>query len=186
MGKITWQGGALLAPVPPTLVTCGDGDGNVLTVAWTGILATRPPKTYISVRPERYSHSLIESTREFCINLPTAALARAVDRCGVYTGAKVDKFVKSGLTRDKCAVIGCPSVTECPVCIECRVTDVVGMGSHDMFVADIVAVRVDDSLIDESGRLRLEKAGLLAFAHGAYYALGRRIGKLGFAVRKKR
>lgn len=186
MKKTTWKGGALLAPIPPVLVSCGDEEkANIITVAWTGIVATVPPKTYVSIRPTRHSHSIITEKREFVINLATAEQAKKVDYCGIYTGAKVDKFEKCSFTKAKSTEVSCPSIAECPLSIECRVTDILPQGSHDMFIADIVAVNVDENLIDEKGKLELEKAGLLAFAHGEYFKLGDKVGEFGFSARKK-
>jgi flavin reductase (DIM6/NTAB) family NADH-FMN oxidoreductase RutF len=189
MAKLHWPGGALTAPVPPALVTVGDpeaGDINVLTVAWTGIINTVPPKTYIAVRPQRHSYGLIKESGEFTLNLTTAELIRAADYCGMYTGAKVDKFKKCGLTPLPGEAVSCPSIEECPLSLECRVTDILPQGSHDMFLADIVGVRVDESLLDETGKLCLDRANLAAFAHGEYFALGKKLGKFGFAAVKKK
>ena len=167
MSKQVWKGSALVAPVPPALVSCGTLEApNVLTVAWTGMLQSQPPKTYISVRPERYSHGLITESREFVINLPTAALVRAIDYCGVRSGRDESKFEAMHLTALAASQVSCPLVGESPVNLECRVTDIVKLGgSHDMFIADIVAVNVDEELLDEKGRLRLAKAGLCTYAH---------------------
>lgn len=151
MSKQVWKGSALVAPVPPALVSCGTLEApNVLTVAWTGMLQSQPPKTYISVRPERYSHGLITESREFVINLPTAALVRAIDYCGVRSGRDESKFEAMHLTALAASQLSCPLVGESPVNLECRVTDIVKLGgSHDMFIADIVAVNVDEELLDE-------------------------------------
>ena len=187
MSKLQWKGGALLAPVPPVLVTCASGDKqNVFTVAWTGTVNTSPPKTYISVRPSRYSYGLIRESGDFVINLTTAALVRATDACGVYTGAKVDKFKKYGLHKEAAGTVSCPLIAESPVSLECRVTDVVPLGSHEMFLADITAVDIDEDLIDADGKLHLERAHLIAYSHGEYFALGQRLGSFGFSVRKKK
>ncbi len=188
MSKQVWKPSALLAPVPPVLVTCGTMDApNVLTVAWTGMLQSQPPKTYIALRPERYSFGLIERTREFAVNLPTSALVRAVDLCGVKSGRDGDKFALAHLTPIGASAVQCPILSESPLALECRVTDVVPMGgSHTVFVADIVAVDVDDALIDERGRLRLAKAGLISYAHGEYFAQGRKLGDFGYSVKKKK
>ena len=186
MSKTVWGGGALIAPVPPALVTCGTVEQpNVLTVAWTGILNTVPPKTYISVRPQRFSYPLIEKSRAFIINLPTAALVRAVDFCGVRSGRDTDKFAAAGLTAVPASQLACPLIEESPLSLECRVTDIVPLGTHHMFLADIVAVDVESSLIDHAGKLHLDRAGLLAYAHGEYFALGRKLGSFGYSVRKK-
>ncbi len=187
MSKVAWKGGALLGPLPPVMVSCGDGEhDNIITVAWTGILATHPPKTYISVRPSRHSYPIIRETGEFVINLSTAELIRSVDYCGIFTGAKVDKFAKCGLHREAAQTVRCPLIAESPLSLECRVTDIIPLGSHDMFMADIVAVNVDESLLDEKGGLHLARAGLAAFAHGEYFAMGARIGKFGFSAAKKK
>ena len=177
----------MLAPVPPALVTCGDGEhSNLLTVAWTGIVCTIPPKTYISLRPSRYSYGLIKDSGEFVINLTTEALVRSADYCGVHSGAHEDKFLKCGLTRSPAAEVRCPLLAESPLSLECRVTQIIPLGSHDMFLADIVAVDADDSLIGADGKLGLDHAGLVAYAHGDYYALGKKLGKFGFSVAKKK
>ncbi len=187
MAKIQWKGGALLAPVPPTIVTCADGERqNLFTVAWTGITNTVPPKTYISVRPSRHSYDIIKKSGEFAIHLTTKDLVRVADWCGVHTGAKVNKFERWNLKTEPASVIGCPILSDCPLVLECRVTDVIPLGSHDMFLADIVAADVEESLIDADGKLHLERASLAAYAHGEYYELGRRIGSFGFSVAKKK
>lgn len=187
MAKIKWRGGALLSPVPPAMVTCSDGEkDNVLTVAWTGIVNTIPPKTYISVRPSRHSYKIIKESGVFAINLTTKELVRSADTCGVYTGAKVDKFKKCSLTKQPATEISCPIIEQSPLALECRVTDVIPLGSHNMFIADIVAVDVDESLIDDKGKLHLERAGLVAYAHGDYFELGKKLGNFGFSVAKKK
>ena len=187
MAKAKWKGGTLLSPVPPAIVTCKDGEReNLLTVAWTGIVNSDPPKTYISVRPTRYSHDIIKKSGVFAINLTTEPLVRAADWCGVYTGAKVDKFERCRLSREPANEIDCPILSASPLVLECRVSDVIPLGSHDMFLADIVAVDVDDSLLDENGKLHLDRAGLVAYAHGDYYALGKKLGHFGYSVAKKK
>ncbi|MBE6707530.1 MAG: flavin reductase family protein [Ruminococcaceae bacterium] len=187
MSKIKWKGGALLAPVPPAMVTCSDGEkDNIITIAWTGIVNTNPPKTYISVRPTRHSYEMIKRSGVFAINLTTEELVRSADWCGVYTGAKVDKFSKCKLTREEASEIDCPLIAESPLSLECRVTDIIPMGTHHMFLADIVAVDVDESLIDDKGKLNLQRAHLAAYAHGDYFGLGKRLGSFGFSVAKKK
>ena len=187
MSKIKWKGGALLAPVPPAMVTCSDGEkDNIITIAWTGIVNTNPPKTYISVRPTRHSYEMIKRSGVFAINLTTEELVRSADWCGVYTGAKVDKFAKCKLTREAASEIDCPLIAESPLSLECRVTDIIPMGTHHMFLADIVAVDVDESLIDEKGKLNHQRAHLAAYAHGDYFGLGKRLGSFGFSVAKKK
>lgn len=188
MSRQTWRAGTLLAPVPPALVSCGGGElpDNVLTVAWTGILNSDPAKTYVSIRPSRFSHGLIRQNGEFVINVAPSKLVRSVDRAGVITGKDIDKFEACGLRRTPSVAVSCPTVADCPIALECKATDVVSLGTHDMFIADIVAVTVDDSVIDEEGKLRIEKAGLMAYAHGTYFELGKKIGTFGFSVRKKK
>ena len=186
MSKVTWKGGALLAPVPPTMVSCGTMEHpNIITVGWTGITNTVPPKTYISIRPERFSYGLIRESGVFVVNLTPASLVRAADFCGVRSGSKVDKFAVTGLTPAEAPNTGCPMIEECPVSLECRVTDRIPMGSHEMFLADIVSVLVDPAFVDRDGRLRLDKCGLAAYAHGEYFELGKKLGSFGFSVRKK-
>lgn len=187
MGKIKFRGGTLLAPTPPVLVSCGNAErSNVLTVAWTGIINTLPPKTYVSVRKKRHSHAIISEQGEFVINLTPAHLARTADYCGIYTGAKVDKFAACNLTREFVEEVSAPLVAECPVSLCCKVTNVLELGSHDMFLADIVAVYVNGELMDERGKLHIERADLCAYAHGDYYALGKHLGQFGFSAVKRK
>lgn len=191
MAKITWKGGALIAPIPPAMVSCmgADGKPNIITVGWTGILCTHPPKTYISVRPERHSYALIKESGEFVINLTSKSLTKAADFCGMRTGRKVDKFKMMGLTPEVSADIegfSSPAIAEAPMSIYCKVTDVIPLGSHDMFMADIVGISLDDKLLDENGRLCIDRAELAAFAHGEYFELGKKIGNFGFSVVKKK
>ncbi len=185
--KQKWKGGALLSPVPAVLVSCGNGENaNLITIGWTGIVCTQPPKLYISVRPERHSYGIIKESGEFCVNLPTCEIVRAVDFCGVRSGKDTDKFKETKLTKEDSYEVGCVSVAECPITLECKVSQIIRLGSHDMFIADIVAVAADERLIDSNGRLMLEKADLLAYAHGDYFTLGKKIGDFGFSVRKKK
>ncbi|MGM9632435.1 MAG: flavin reductase family protein [Eubacteriales bacterium] len=185
--KVNWKGGALIAPIPPVMVSCGDmEESNIITIAWTGILNTIPPKTYISVRPSRHSYGIIKEKGEFIINLTPASLVKEADFCGIYTGKKVNKFDRCKFTKIKGTQVDCPMIEQSPLNIECRVTDVVPLGSHDMFVADILCVNVDESLLDENGKLCLERANLSAFAHGEYFELGKKIGSFGFSVKKKK
>lgn len=187
MSKLQWKGGALLAPIPPVMVSCGTMEAsNILTIAWTGLINTIPPKTYISVRPSRHSYDIIKESGEFIINLTTVDLVRSADFCGVYTGRKVDKFARCHLTREASPILSCPMIAESPLSLECRVTEILPLGSHDMFLADIVGVEVDPALLDRDGKLHLERARLAAFAHGAYYELGRQLGTFGFSVQKKK
>ncbi|MDD3429322.1 MAG: flavin reductase family protein [Oscillospiraceae bacterium] len=187
MNKIAMKPGTLLAPLPPVLVSCGDMEqSNIITIGWTGILNTQPAKTYISVRPERHSYNIIKESGEFIINLPCESLVRAVDWCGCRTGSKYDKFAQLKLTKKLATKVACPQIDECPITIECRVTEIVPLGTHDMFVADILAVNIDEKLFDDKGKIRIEKAHLMAYAHGEYFALGRRLGSFGCSVKKKR
>lgn len=185
--KVVWPGSTQLAPVPAALVACGGGAWrpNLITVAWTGIVCSKPPMVSIAVRPERYSYDIIKATGEFSINLPTGKMARPVDWCGVVSGRDRDKFAGSGLTPMAGSGIAAPIVAECPLSLECRVTQVLELGSHHLFLAEIVAVQVSEELIDAKGRLQLEKDGLLSFAHGHYYDLGPCLGHFGFSVRRK-
>jgi len=187
MSKIKWKGGALIAPLPPVMVSSGDMErSNIMTVAWTGIINTIPPKTYISVRPKRHSYNIIKESGEFVINLTPSKLIKAADYCGIYTGAKVDKFAKCALNKEQASEVSCPLIAESPLSLECKVTEIIPLGTHDMFLADIVAVDVDESLLDKDGKLHLERAGLAAFAHGEYFELGKKIGKFGFSAVKKK
>lgn len=186
MAKQTWKGSTLLNPTPSVLVSCGTVEKpNMLTVGWTGIVCTRPPRTYISVRPSRHSYGLIKESGEFVINLTTAEMLEAVDKCGVYTGKNRDKFALCSLTAEQSSTVNAPSIAESPISIECKVFETVPLGSHDMFLADITAVRVDESLLDENGALSLEESRLLAYSHGKYYELKKPLASLGFAVKKK-
>lgn len=185
MERINLAPGALTAPLPPVLVTVGkDDEANVLTIAWTGILATVPPKTYISVRKSRHSYKLLREQGEFVINLPSADMAKTVDFVGIYTGKKMDKFSKCGLTKKKSASVSAPTVAECPIALECRVCDVLEMGSHDVFIADILSVSCHENIIDKQGKMHFERANLLAYMHGEYYSLGERLGRFGFSTDK--
>ncbi len=187
MGKESWKGGALLAPVPPAMVSCGTMEHpNILTIAWTGIINTKPPKTYISVRPSRYSYELIKQSGEFVINLTTSFLVRAADFCGVRSGKDINKFECCQLTPEQATVLSAPMIAESPLSMECKVSEIIPLGTHDMFLADVIAVNVDQQYIDQDGKLHLERCGLAAFAHGAYFEMGKKIGSFGFSVRKKK
>lgn len=184
--KQLWKPGALLAPIPPALVSCGTLEKpNVLTVAWTGILATHPATTYISLRPERYSYGLIRESGEFVINLTTEELVRAADFCGARSGRTIDKFREMALTPLAASAVSAPLIAESPIHLECRVREIIPLGSHDMFLSDIVAVQVDEGCLDREGKLHIERCHLAAFAHGEYFALGRPLGAFGFSVRRR-
>ena len=187
MTKTAFKPGTMLNPVPAVMVSCGKDKPNIVTVAWTGIVNSEPPMTYISLRKERYSHGIISREKEFVINLTTKDLAFATDWCGVRSGRDCDKWKEQNLTPQQSRTVGCTGIEESPVNIECRVTQVLELGSHDMFLAEIVAVTVDEGLIDADGSLRLDRAGLIAYNHGHYYPLdNRELGRFGFSVMKPR
>ena len=186
MARISFKPGTLEAPLPAVMVSVGDMENaNILTVAWTGILSSDPPRTYISVRPSRHSHKIISEKGEFVINLTNEALARTTDFVGIYTGAKVDKFKRCGLTKLKSEKVDAPTIAETPIALECKVFDCIHSGTHDIFMADIVSVSCDESLLDENGKICFDRAKLIAYSHGEYYALGRVLGKFGFSTDKK-
>lgn len=187
--KQSWKPGTMIYPLPAVLVSCGESEQeyNLFTVAWTGTVCTNPPMCYISVRPERHSYDIIKRTGEFVINLTTASLARATDWCGVRSGRDYDKFSEMGLTAEPAAVVKAPVVGESPVSIECRVRQVIELGSHDMFLADVVNVLVDEEYINpETGKLELDRAEIITYSHGEYFRLGEMIGHFGWSVRKKK
>ena len=178
----------MLYPVPAVLVSVADsaGNDNLITIAWTGTVCSDPAMTYISVRKERYSHHMLKENKEFVINLVSKEICRAADFCGVRSGRDLDKFEATGLTREKASTVNIPLVKESPVNIECKVTQVIPLGSHDLFLAECVAVDVDEKLLDENGKLCLNKAKLIVYSHGDYLALGRKLGSFGYSVRKKK
>ena len=188
MAKIQWKPGNMIYPLPAVMVSCADKDGNsnIITVAWTGTVCTNPPMAYISVRPERHSYQMIRETGEFVINLTTKDLAFATDFCGVRSGRDVDKFAEMKLTKEMASVVSAPMIGECPVNIECKVTEVKQLGSHHMFLADVVAVHVDDTYMNENQKFELGKAEPLAYSHGEYYRLGELLGTFGSSVKKKK
>ena len=187
MGKVIWKPGTFVYPIPAVMVSCGTMEkSNIITVAWTGILNTNPAMVYISVRPARYSYNLIKEQGEFVINLTTKKLARATDWCGVKTGAKVDKFKEMNLHKEKANFVKCPMIKESPVSVECKVKEIKDLGSHHMFVAEVLAINSSDKYIDEKGAFDISKCDLIAYANGGYYELGKKIGKFGFSVQKKK
>lgn len=189
INKQAWKPGNVLSPVPVVLVSCGGTEGlsaNIITIAWTGSICSDPAMLSISIRPERHSHGIIKNTGEFVVNLPSQAQARLTDWCGMVSGAKVDKFAESGLTAAPATQVVCPIILECPVNIECRVSQRLALGSHDLFLAEVVAVQVSAHLIDAQGKFQLEKAGLIAYGLGHYYSLGPAIDHFGFSIRKKK
>ena len=186
MSKLRWKPGNMLYPLPAVMVSCGDqpDDYNIFTAAWTGTLCSDPPMTYVSIRPERHSHSLITRTGEFVINLTTRRLAKAADFCGVRSGRDIHKFEALSLTAVQGFSVSAPLIRESPLSLECRVRQIIPLGSHDMFMADVLSVAADDRYIDSSGRFHREDADLLAYSHGAYYALGQQLGHFGYSVKK--
>ena len=187
MEKVTWKGGTLLSPVPAVLVTCGTMEKPAgLTIGWTGITCSEPPKTYISVRPSRNSYDIIKQSGEFVINMLPSHMVRQLDYCGIKSSRDEDKLAKMKLVPQPCQNVSAPQIAQAVISLECRVSDVIPLGSHDMFLADILSVNIAKDLIDERGRLRIEQAGLLAYAHGTYLALGKKIGTFGYSVKPKR
>lgn len=186
MSKINFKPGTMLNPVPAVMVSCGNQEkSNIITVAWTGIVNSEPPMTYVSVRKERFSHDIIKESGEFVINITTEELAYATDFCGVRSGRDLDKFKEMKLTPAPGEKVSCPVIKESPVNLECKVREIHEYGSHDMFVADIVNVQVNEELLDANGRIRLDQAGLLAYNHGEYFGLKKQpIGKFGYSVMK--
>ena len=187
MGKQQWKPGNMLNPVPAVMVSVTDKDGrsNIITVAWAGTVCTNPPMVSISVRPSRYSYKMIEDTGEFVINLTNESLVKACDYCGVVSGRDVDKFKKTGLTPIPMEHVRAMGIGESPVNMECRVTEKRELGSHTMFIAEVVGVTVDDSYMDETGKFHINESGLVMYSHGEYFALGKNLGKFGFSVKKK-
>lgn len=187
MKKQSWKPGNMLYPVPAALVTCRDkkGNDNVLTIAWAGTICSDPAMLSISVRKERHSYNMIKETGEFVVNLTTKDLVRATDYCGVRSGKDEDKFVNAGLTKGEAEKVNVPIIMESPVNIECKVKQVLELGSHDMFIAEVVNVMVSDTFMDEKGAFHLEDADLVAYSHGRYYALGEQLGTFGYSVRKE-
>ncbi len=187
MSKIMWKPGTFVYPIPAVMISCGNMEkSNIITVAWTGVLNTNPAMVYISVRPERYSYNLIKETGEFAINLTNRELAFATDWCGVKTGSKVDKFKEMNLTKEEAKLISCPLIKESPVSIECKVKEIRELGSHHMFVAEVLSIDADEKYIDEKGAFDISKCDLIAYSNGNYYSLGEKIGKFGYSVEKKK
>ena len=186
MERESFKPGNMVYPVPAVLVSVADkaGHTNLFTVAWTGTICTNPPMAYISVRPERYSYHMIKESGEFVINLTTKSMAHATDFCGVRSGRDLDKWKETGLTRMDSLKVKAPSIQESPVNIECKVTEVKELGSHHMFLAEVVAVQVDRSYMDEKNRFHLSAAQPLVYSHGEYYELGEKLGKFGYSVQK--
>jgi len=187
--KQDWKPGTMIYPLPAALISCGSSpdEHNIITVSWVGTICSDPPMCYISIRPSRHSYEIIKRTGEYVINLSTEALARATDWCGVRSGRDFNKFEEMKLTAGKATIVKAPLIEESPVCIECRVREIIPLGSHDMFISEVVNVKADDQYLDPvTGRFDLQKARLLAYCHGDYYGLGKKIGKFGWSVQKKK
>ena len=188
MGKQLWKPGNMLYPLPVVMVSLADRDGrpNIITLAWVGTVCTNPPMVSISVRPERYSYPILKETGEFVINLTTEELAAATDYCGVRSGRDVDKFKETGLTREKADIVKAPMIKEAPVSIECRVKEIRELGSHHMFLAEVVAVHADERYMDENNRFDLNRARPLVYSHGEYLGTGKKLGTFGYSVKKEK
>lgn len=187
MGKQHWKPGNMLNPVPAVMVSVTDKEGksNIITVAWAGTVCTNPPMVSISVRPSRYSYQILEETGEFVINLTNESLVKACDYCGVASGRDVDKFAKTGLTPIPMEHVHAMGIDESPVNMECKITEKRELGSHTMFIAEVVGVTVDDQYMDETGKFHINESGLVMYSHGEYFALGKKLGKFGYSVKKK-
>ena len=187
--KQDWKPGTMVYPLPAVMVSCGscEEEYNIITVAWVGTICTNPPMCYISVRPERHSYPILKKNMEFVINLTTKDMAYATDWCGVRSGKNFNKFSEMRLTPGKASVVNAPIIEESPLCIECRVKEVISLGSHDMFIADVVNVKADEKYLNsETGKFELAQSNLLVYVHGGYYFLGEKIGKFGWSVEKKK
>ena len=187
MSKVIWKPGTFIYPLPVVMVSCGDmNKSNIITVAWTGIMNTDPAMVYISVRPTRYSYNIIKESGEFVINLTTENLAYATDWCGVKTGAQVDKFKEMNLTKEPAKFVKCPMIKESPVSVECKVKEIKELGTHHMFVAEVLGINADEKYIDEKGAFDISKCDLIAYSNGNYYSLDKKIGKFGYSVQKNK
>ncbi|MCT4686814.1 flavin reductase family protein [Vallitalea sp.] len=187
MSKINWKPGNMIYPLPAVLVTCGNckDNYNIITIAWTGTICTNPPMTYISVRPSRHSYNIIKESKEFVINLSCEKLVRAVDYCGVKSGKNIDKFKEMKLTIEKGREVEAPLIAESPVNIECKVKEIIKLGSHDMFMAEVVAVNADEKYLDNNNKFHLDKSNPICYSHGTYFGLGKKLGTFGYSVAKK-
>lgn len=188
MSKECWKPGNMLYPLPAVMVSCAEEGkkDNIITVAWTGTVCTNPPMAYISVRPERYSYDMIKNSGEFVINLTTKDLVKAVDYCGVRSGRDVDKFEEMHLTKEPAKYVKAPLIKQCPVNIECKVKEIKELGSHHMFLADVVGVNIESDLLDETGKFHLNQANLVMYSHGEYFGFGELLGSFGYSVQKKK
>lgn len=186
MEKELWKAGNMLYPLPVVMVSCAEnGKNNIITVAWAGTVCTNPPMLSISVRPERFSYGMIARTGEFVVNLTTKGLVRACDYCGVKSGRDVDKFKETGLTAKPSEHVAAPFIAESPVNIECRVKDILKLGSHDMFLAEVLGVHIDKAFLNDKGKFDLSQAEPVVYSHGEYYGLGELLGSFGYSVKKK-
>lgn len=186
--KQDWKPGTLIYPLPAAMISCGkdESEYNIITASWVGTICTNPPMCYISIRPERYSYNIIKKNMEFVINITTEELARATDWCGVRSGSNYNKFEETGLTPITSSIVNAPAILESPLNIECRVKEILSLGSHDMFIADVVNIKADDKYIDpSSGKFNLEDAHPIAYSHGQYFTLSKSIGHFGWSVKKK-
>ena len=189
MAKQIWKPGNMVYPLPAVMVSVGteSGETNIITIAWTGTICTNPAMLYISVRPERHSYQMIKESGEFVVNLTTEALVKATDFCGIRSGKDVDKWKETGLTRGKANALSyAPIIEECPVNIECKVAEIKELGSHDMFIAEVVSVQVSEEYLNETGKFCLNDTGLIAYSHGTYVSLGEELGTFGYSVKKKK
>ncbi len=189
MSKVKWKPGTMVYPLPAVIISCGSKktDWNLITIAWTGTVNTNPPMVYISVRPSRHSYDIIKETGEFIINLTTKKMAFATDWCGVKSGKDYNKFKEMKLTPQEAEFVKCPMIAESPINIECKVSQIIPLGSHDMFIAEVLRVHADEQFLDsETGAFSMKKAELIAYSHGNYYELGDHIGKFGYSVMKKK
>ena len=187
MSKVIWKPGTFVYPIPAVMVSCGTMEkSNIITVAWTGILNTNPAMVYISVRPTRYSYNLIKEQGEFVINLTTNELVKPTDWCGVKSGKDVDKFKEMNLHKEKANFVKCPLIKESPVSVECKVKEIREFGSHHMFIAEVLSIDADEQYIDEKGAFDISKCNLISYSNGGYYTMGKKIGKFGFSVEKKK
>jgi len=188
MEKEFWKPGNMLYPIPAVMISCGDINSipNIITIAWAGTVCSSPAMVSVSIRKERYSYDIIKNSKEFVINLVTKDLVKQADYCGVKSGRNVDKFKEMNLTPMKGKIVSAPIIGESPVSLECVVKDIIPLGTHDMFLAEVVSVAVDKRFMDEKGRFHLNQSGLIVYSHGEYYGLGELLGKFGYSVEKKK
>lgn len=188
MSRQLWKPGNMLYPLPVVMLSVADKEkqDNIITVAWVGTVCTNPPIVSFSVRPSRYSHEMLVKSKECVLNITTESTVKAADYCGVKSGSEVDKFKEMNLTKIPSAHVTAPSIAESPVCIECRIRDIISLGSHDLFLADVLGVTVDEAYMNDKGKFCLEKAKPVVYSHGQYFSLGKELGSFGYSVRKKK